>query len=200
VTGAAGKRSNPRRHEILEAALRLIGRHGVDGVTHRMVAREAGLPLASTTYYFDSKRALVEEALELMSERSTELARHHTATAARIDRDEVVDRIVAFAMVQLEDPDALLLAQYELMLEAGRRPHLRPLAHRWSIAYMDCFAGMVARAGIPRPQRAAELLMTYVEGALVSQVGAPVDGFAEGHLRPLLTELLTGWCLANPDG
>jgi DNA-binding transcriptional regulator YbjK len=45
----SGKRSNPRRGEILEATLRVIGESGVNGVTHRAVAQEADVALASTS-------------------------------------------------------------------------------------------------------------------------------------------------------
>src|SRR5690606_3613489 len=45
-------RGEKRRQEIIEATLRVIERDGVAGVTHRSVAREAGIPTASTTYHF----------------------------------------------------------------------------------------------------------------------------------------------------
>src|SRR6266487_1921827 len=95
------KRRNPRRQEILEATLRLIGAGGVDSVTHRAVAEAAGVSLASTTYYFDSKGMLVEEALELMVARSTEDVRRHLEPTPKISRAELVDRIVAFAQAQI---------------------------------------------------------------------------------------------------
>ena len=41
-----------RRTALLEASLRLIGRDGLRGVTHRAVEQEAGAPHGSTTYYF----------------------------------------------------------------------------------------------------------------------------------------------------
>src|SRR3954452_7422509 len=78
------KRQNPRRREILEATLRVIGESGVKGVTHRAVAEEAKVALASTTYYFDSKDALVHEALEQMIARSIEDVRRFTACPDRI--------------------------------------------------------------------------------------------------------------------
>src|ERR1044071_9508632 len=56
--------STGRRGEILEAALRVIGRSGREAVTHRAVAEEAGVPLGSTTYYFDSRDDLLGQALE----------------------------------------------------------------------------------------------------------------------------------------
>ena len=123
------KRLNPRRREILEATLRVIGEGGVNSVTHRAVAQEARVALASTTYYFDSK-----EALELMIARSIEDVRRFTACSDRITHTELIARIVGFADAQINDPLAFLTAQYELMLEAGRREYLHPLARRWTIA------------------------------------------------------------------
>jgi TetR/AcrR family transcriptional regulator, regulator of biofilm formation and stress response len=182
------KRRNPRRQEILEATLRLIGKVGVNSVTHRAVAQEANVALASTTYYFDSKDALVEEALELMIERSIEYVRRYTACPSRISHEELIDRMVGFADAQINDPNAFLLAQYELMLESGRQEYLRPLARRWTIAYMDGFERVVRSAGLP--ERATEIITNVVEGALLNHVTMPTDDFLEARLRPMLTELV----------
>jgi DNA-binding transcriptional regulator YbjK len=182
------KRLNPRRREILEATLRVIGDGGVKSVTHRAVAQEANVALASTTYYFDSKGALVEEALELMIARSIEDVRRFTGCPPRISHEELIDRIVGFADAQINDPNAFLLAQYELMLEAGREDYLRPLARRWTIAYMDGFERVVRSAGLP--EQATEIVTNFVEGALLNHVTTPTDDFLEARLRPLLTDLV----------
>ncbi|HEY2602086.1 MAG TPA: TetR family transcriptional regulator [Thermoleophilaceae bacterium] len=187
------KRQNPRRQDILEATLRVIGEGGVNSVTHRAVAQEAGVSLASTTYYFDSKSALIEEALDLMIARSTECVREHTTSPAKISQAELIDRIVAFADAQISDPQAFLTAQYELMLEAGRAEYLRPLARRWTIAYMDGFRQVVESAGLPRPKVAAEIIMKFVEGALLDQAMTPTDDFLEAYFRPHLTDLVKTW-------
>jgi AcrR family transcriptional regulator len=50
------------RAAIIEATVRVIGRHGVDGVTHRAVAAEADVSLSSTTYHFASKDEIVSAA------------------------------------------------------------------------------------------------------------------------------------------
>ena len=72
-----------RRDAIVEATLRTIGERGADAVTHRVVAAEAGVPLASTTYYFASKDALVREAFELVIDRSLALVEAHAAEIGR---------------------------------------------------------------------------------------------------------------------
>src|SRR5436190_15245629 len=75
----ATKTTPGRREQFLDAALRLIGRSGREAVTHRAVAEEAGVPLGSTTYYFDSRDDLLGQALEYVArseaERYAELGR-----------------------------------------------------------------------------------------------------------------------------
>src|SRR5918997_48515 len=61
-----------RREEILRATLRVIGARGADAVTHRAVAREAGVPASATTYYFSSKDELLEQTFLLAAREETE--------------------------------------------------------------------------------------------------------------------------------
>jgi DNA-binding transcriptional regulator YbjK len=189
-----------RRHEIVEATLRLIGSRGVDAVTHRAVAAEAGVPLAATTYYFASKAELVREALELVIARSCDLVERRTAVAGDIDCDQLVERLIAFAAAQMDDPQAPLIAQYELMLEAGRRAELRPLAERWSVAYMQGLTSLVRASPLPDPERSAELISAVIEGALLAQLAAPRDDFVECDLRPMLELAVRGLSAGQPAG
>jgi AcrR family transcriptional regulator len=52
-----------RRELILEAALRLLARRGISGVSVRAVAREANVALGLMHYYFEDKTALIAAAL-----------------------------------------------------------------------------------------------------------------------------------------
>src|ERR1043165_1336252 len=64
-------RGEARRDAILRATLALIGERGLDAVTHRAVAERAGVPLAATTYWFESKEQLLGEALLLAAREET---------------------------------------------------------------------------------------------------------------------------------
>src|SRR3954447_1810815 len=66
---AAAPRGQARRGRIVEAALAVIARVGPDGLTHRLVAAEANLPLAATTYWFASKEDMVRAALQHAADR-----------------------------------------------------------------------------------------------------------------------------------
>ncbi len=55
----------PPRQLILEAVVTCIEKYGIDRLTTRNIAREAGTNLASINYYFRSKEQLVNEALSM---------------------------------------------------------------------------------------------------------------------------------------
>ena len=59
-----------RRIIILEATLRLIVKEGIRGVRHRAVAKEANVPLASTTYYFKDIKVLINDSLTYFAEKT----------------------------------------------------------------------------------------------------------------------------------
>ncbi len=75
ATRDALPRGAARREALLDAVLRVVAEVGVDAVTHRRVAEEAGLPLASTTYWFQSKEHLLTAALQSAADRDIERLR-----------------------------------------------------------------------------------------------------------------------------
>src|SRR5690242_9841278 len=117
-----------RREQILEAALRLIGRSGRQAVTHRAVAEEAGVPLGSTTYYFDSRDDLLAQALEYVAAEEIERYGRLGAELRQVRSGrQLADRLIEELVAAARDRVAYT-AEYELWLEAGRRPELREAA------------------------------------------------------------------------
>jgi TetR/AcrR family transcriptional regulator, regulator of biofilm formation and stress response len=174
-------RGAARREALLEATLRIVADTGADAVTHRRVAEVAQLPLASTTYYFDSKEELLTAALELAAER--DLARLHAIADDRRRRSASADDAVAAAMGpsgEQHDPAAgrrSLLASYTLLLEAARRPALQALTRRWTEAYLATIAELLQRAGSAAPTEDAQVLLAAADGMLIAQLstGEPTD-------------------------
>ena len=61
----------PRQHtreSVREAAFRLFGRHGYDGVSIDTIARAVGLSKGALYWHFDGKEALFKECLATLSE------------------------------------------------------------------------------------------------------------------------------------
>jgi AcrR family transcriptional regulator len=58
-----------RRAQLLDAAATIIGQHGLSGFTMEALAKEAGVSNPLVYQYFSSRRALLEELLELEFDR-----------------------------------------------------------------------------------------------------------------------------------
>jgi DNA-binding transcriptional regulator YbjK len=143
-----------------------VARAGPDGVTHRAVAAEAGVPLAATTYYFASRDELIAQALELAVEE--ELARFAAARAevpVPTDPAGAAAALVELAARTLAADPLPVLAKYELYLAAARRPALRAAARRWTDAYRGFAQEVLATLGSPDPAADAPLLVAALDGA-----------------------------------
>ena len=112
---------------ILAATVRILRSRGLAAVTHRRVAEEADVPLAATTYYFSSKDELVTEALAILVEDEIDRLSRRAAEMG-VGLRSPADSAAALADVLFSGDDAAgaLLAQFEVYLEAARRPSLRP--------------------------------------------------------------------------
>ena len=84
-----------RRGVFAEAALRVIMKDGIAGLTVRRVSQEAGYTTGALTHYFRSKDQLLVEASEL----SARLVRERMARAETIvPAVEAIRRVVAMAL------------------------------------------------------------------------------------------------------
>jgi TetR/AcrR family transcriptional regulator, regulator of biofilm formation and stress response len=180
-----------RREQILEATLRVIGREGREAVTHRAVAEEAGVPLGSTTYYFDSRDDLLGQALEHVS--ALEVERYgrlgEDLRSVKSGRD-LADRLISELVAAAEDRVAYI-AEYELWLEAGRRPDLREAAQNWCNAEQGAVAVAMETLGSSDPRADASIVVAALDG-LGERVLAREDDPASAakELKPELRRLI----------
>ena len=180
-----------RREQILEATLRVIGRSGRQAVTHRAVAEEAGVPLGSTTYYFDSRDDLLRQALEHVAasevERNTRRGEElRSVGSARELADRLVDDLVAAATDRVA-----YIAEYELWLEAGQRPELREAAQSWCDAEQRSVAGALETLGSSDPATDASLVVAAIDGLGERTLGREDDpAKAAEEFRPELRRLI----------
>ncbi len=188
----ARPRGAARRLALLQATLTIVAEVGADAVTHRRVAQAAGLPLASTTYWFDSKEQLLTAAIELAAER--DIARIEALISGRAGGENPIALAVDGVLEPLDDERpgsrTSLLAAYSLLLEAARRPALRAIAVRWSEAYTGALATLLEAAGSRQPRADAQLLMAAYDGLLLEQLAAGVSANLSSRLRRLIRALL----------
>ncbi|HEY7622129.1 MAG TPA: TetR family transcriptional regulator [Solirubrobacteraceae bacterium] len=179
------------RAAIIEATIRLIGRDGVDGVTHRAVAREAGVSLSSTTYHFASKDEIVSDALRRVAALEIErIARDAERLVSDPDVASIARALAAWLTEQLRGEGLLRVrAGYHLQLEAVHRPELRAIHIEWGQAVRDLAERVLRAAGSPRPETDAIILASAIDGMRLDEVTAPRPGF-ERRVRPVIERLL----------
>jgi DNA-binding transcriptional regulator YbjK len=165
-------RGRQRRTELLTAALAVVERDGVAGVSHRAVAAEAGVSVASTTYHFASLDDLLVAALTWAAEDlAAELQERATELGAR-PADELA-QLIEHCLVYRR---GRTLAEYELYLLAARRPALREAAAAWLEPLTD-----IARNFTSDPHRAS-LLVAALDGILLQAlIGARDFNRADFH-------------------
>jgi DNA-binding transcriptional regulator YbjK len=193
MSGTNVPKGAARREHILRATLELIGERGPDAVTHRAVAERAAVPLAATTYWFDSREALLREALTLAAREDTERLERLVLDLAPLDLGAVEwARAVAAALAaDLAEEPARHVALVELALEANRRPGLRGEVARWNAAHVRLAELGLRASGAPRPEQDAPLVVAAITGLMLGQLAMPGGDFEAGVLRPALERLFT---------
>ena len=182
-----------RREHILRATLELIGEHGSDAVTHRAVAKRAGVPLSATTYWFDSKEQLLQETLLLAAREEVErLERLVLDLAPReFDVSERAGTVAAVMAADLAEEPIRHVAFTELALEGTRRSWLAEEVARWHGAHLRLAELGLRAAGSPDPRADAPLLVAAITGFMLGQLVTPTEDFEERIFRPALERLFT---------
>jgi DNA-binding transcriptional regulator YbjK len=179
VTAAVTPKGERRRYALVSAAADLLCEGGFDAVRHRAVARRAGLPLASTTYYFSSLDDLIAKAVEHVGTRETQELRDRVAALSRRRRgaestaDLLVDLLVG------ESPETVteeLISRYERIIACARQPGLRDIQRRILRQRTDAVVEVVERSGRAVRTELLTALVCAVDGAVVAALVGDGDG------------------------
>ena len=193
------ERSRLRRDELLAAAIELFAEGGSRAITHRAVAARAGLPPATTTYYFESIDELIREALGAhIDQWSRDLeALAAVDTDIAVSLDDASGFIARVFAVRGPEVAALELA---IFLAAARVPELRDNAARSMQALEDLVTKLLERVGVREADVLAASIVTLILGtALRRQSGL----YAEDVEARLLVSAIRGLVAAHaigPDG
>jgi AcrR family transcriptional regulator len=129
------------RARILDAAVKLIAREGIDDVRIARIAMEAGVSASLLHYHFTSRDSLLAEALEHSYELAGDMRTGHEDEPAHSS-----ERIAWMIDQCLPAPGSLhddWMLWVELWLHAARRPELRPTAARLYARMHEWFADTI---------------------------------------------------------
>jgi DNA-binding transcriptional regulator YbjK len=190
------ERSRLRRDELLAAAIELFAEGGSRAITHRAVAARAGLPPATTTYYFESIDELIREALGAhIDQWSRDLeALASVDSSAEVSLDDASGFISRVFAARGPDVAALELA---IFLAAARVPELRDNAARAMQALENLATNLLQRIGVREPAEVAASIVTLILGtALRRQSGL----YTEDHEARLLVSAIRSLVAAQAIG
>jgi AcrR family transcriptional regulator len=165
------------RTRILEAAVRLIARDGLDEARMARIAMAAGVSPSLLHYHFESRDALLAEALEHSYETAGDeriLAADQAPTpAVRLQR--MIDQCLPHPGKLRDD----WILWVELWLHAARRPELRETSARLYARMHEWFAGTIEELGAQDVPRTTDRLLALVDGygvrALAGDPAMPLE-------------------------
>ncbi|MDQ3402433.1 MAG: TetR family transcriptional regulator [Actinomycetota bacterium] len=170
MTTASTPKGERRKHALVAAAAALLVEGGFEAVRHRAVAERASVPLASTTYYFESLDKLIAAALEFHGRSELARGRQTLASTEPGGRPELVELVLDLLLGPLvgeRDAEAVLL-RYERLVATGRRSYLRPLMLELGGELRTLLSAAFARGGTPVDSCRLEQLIALVDGAVVN--------------------------------
>ncbi|RST18706.1 TetR family transcriptional regulator [Streptomyces sp. WAC05374] len=179
MTPRAPRRYDPdRRLRIIDAAIRVVGRSGIAGLSHRTVAAEADVPLGSTTYHFASLDELLVAALRRTGEGFAAAVRDSGALTA----PDLAAGLARLMGQWLGGERTGVELEYELYLAALRRPALRTVAAEWT----DDLVAALSAGTDPATARALAALMDGICLRVLLTDTAYDEEYAAEMLRRLL--------------
>ncbi len=176
MTSAATPKGLRRRARLISAAGELLLEGGFDAVRHRAVAERAGLPLASTTYYFESLGDLIVEAVTFVSHDDEEAIRLRSELLTRRRRgSDATAEALADVFVGDDTTRDQLTTRYEMVVLCARFPELYPVLANRRKLLAGLHGEVLEKSGrLGSPTRIAQL-MAVEDGAVVGALADAED-------------------------
>lgn len=193
-----------RRRAIIEATLRVMARDGLRAVSHRAVAAEAAVPLASTTYYFrDLEDLIIESFLHWSDAQRRDIEAFQARVLALLDQtraagnaEALADAASAWVLDQVQRLRDDRVLEYAFLHEAIRVPRLRAALERQQQGHLDFLRGFHAALGSPQPELDAQItnsvLLGLEKSALLAQGPVAIRAVMLRHLQQVLPSLQAG--------
>lgn len=163
-----------RRRDICDAAIELLAADGARGLTHLRVDRRASFPDGTTSFYYQTRTALLRGAIDRVIE--LDVADFTAALDAADDGevDSLLARLAEQAMRTAVEPErSRARARFELMMIASRDPELGAVSNGLTdrfAAISEAAVAQVQPVGLPPDRQLikdqAFAIVTFLGGFL----------------------------------
>lgn len=169
--------SGDRRARITEGAAELIAERGIRALTHRALDTALGLPPGSTSYYFRTRRALIEAIADTITARSRadfEAARFTAPATADPARD-----IAAWVDRLLHERRSQLIARHALIIEFATDSALREQLSSSLFSRIRAIELFTA-LGAADPENSADDFIALLEGLVFDRLAGARSALPTG--------------------
>ncbi|NTY62842.1 TetR/AcrR family transcriptional regulator [Mycolicibacterium sphagni] len=192
MTAGATARGAARRTEIIDAAIEVMARVGLAGLSMRLVANQAQIPLGALSYYFDDKSDLIAQAFAQLSEREIERVVHTAELLEPSMSAEALADLVADMIIDgFSSPAGAIVTRYELVTEASRDERLRPMFEAWYAAMVPALSRLFRELGSHQPELDARTVMAVMAGLEIDNLYRPLGPVDKRRIRATLRHAFT---------
>ena len=185
-----------RRQQLTDAAITLLGNDGARGLSHPRVDKQAQMPAGTASYYFRTRKALLQATAERVSELDEADLSTMTELAVGDARYSGTKGLAQLVILSSTEPWLTRTrARYELMLAARREPELSASMLGFGAKFYGLARDVIAKWHGGQLDSAlldeqASTVLTYINGVMTTFVhGFPVVTDAD-HLDRRIQAIL----------
>ncbi|KDE99038.1 TetR family transcriptional regulator [Mycolicibacterium aromaticivorans JS19b1 = JCM 16368] len=192
MTAGTTARGAARRTEIIDAAIEVMAQVGLAGLSMRLVANQAQIPLGALSYYFDDKSDLIAQAFAQLSDREIDRV---VATAERLEpsmpAEQLADLVADMIIDGFSSPPGAIVTRYELVTEASRDERLRPMFEAWYAAMIPALSRLFRGIGSGQPELDSRTVMAVMAGLEIDNLYRPLGPVDKRRIRATLRHVFT---------
>ncbi|MDP4804474.1 MAG: TetR family transcriptional regulator [Candidatus Nanopelagicales bacterium] len=160
---AAPRTISHGRHELVEAAVRVVSRGGLKAMTYRSVAAEAGMSHGLVRHYFGNLDELLVVAMEDVVTRIMESAGMLSPSS------DVADFSLGLEESVERDAESQAFIS-EMVVQARRQPKLRPLVAHMYEAFRESTRVQLQQRGLGDDPALAAVVFAALDGLVFQQL------------------------------
>ncbi|MGW4243030.1 TetR/AcrR family transcriptional regulator [Nocardia sp. NPDC004722] len=171
-----------RRTMIVDSAIDLIAAQGLRALTHRALDVALELPAGSTSYYFRTKRALIEAIVDRIATRSRTDFAGRPPAMDQLDPDRLAQGIAGWLDRLLAQRRNHLIARHALILELLGDPELHAKLAGCLFSHQHATA-LFETLGATEPTTAAADFIAVIEGLVFDRFAGARTALAPGTAK-----------------
>ena len=192
MTAGTTARGAARRTEIIDAAIEVMAQVGLAGLSMRLVANQAQIPLGALSYYFDDKSDLIAQAFAQLSDREIDRV---VRTAERLEPtmspEQLADLVADMIIDGFSTPPGAIVTRYELVTEASRDERLWPMFEAWYAAMIPALSRLFRELGSRQPELDSRTVMAVMAGLEIDNLYRPLGPVDKRRIRATLRHAFT---------